>query len=143
MLRAFLALFRPDYRRRTLLNSTFLLISIVGLWAGSVYVPASVSQLEMKAGFSEAQGVRLASYGTMILSTGTIIGCLVLPILAEKFGRRLTLAIYFALMAGFISLGFGYVFYLETHTLVWFMTCLFFLAIGGANFAIDKLCLPE
>src|SRR5437016_3993132 len=81
--RAFLALFSPEYRRRTLLNSTYLLISIVGLWAGSVYVPASVGQLAIKAGFSEAHAVRLASYGTMILATGTIIGCLVLPILAE------------------------------------------------------------
>jgi len=35
----------------------------------------------------------------MILATGTIIGCLILPILAEKYGRLLTLAIYFALMA--------------------------------------------
>jgi MFS family permease len=143
MQRAFFALFSPEYRRRTLLNSTYLLISIVGLWAGSVYVPASVSHLAMKAGFTDAQGVRLASYGTMILSTGTIIGCLVLPILAEKFGRRVTLAIYFALMAAFISLGFGYVFYLQTHTLFWFMTCLFFLGIGGANFAMYTLWLPE
>jgi MFS family permease len=143
MQRAFFALFSPEYRRRTLLNSTYLLISIVGLWAGSVYVPASVSHLAKNAGFTEAQGVRLASYGTMILSTGTIIGCLVLPILAEKFGRRVTLAIYFALMAAFISLGFGYVFYLETHTLVWFLTCLFFLGIGGANFAMYTLWLPE
>src|SRR5437016_334335 len=143
MLRAFMALFAPEYRRRTLLNSTYLLVSIVGLWAGSVYVPASVSQLAMKTGFSEAQGVRLASYGTMILSTGTIIGCLVLPILAETFGRRLTLAIYFALMAAFISLGFGYVFYLETHALLWFMICLFWLGVGGANFAMYTLWLPE
>jgi MFS family permease len=103
MQRALFALFSPEYRRRTLLNSTYLLISIVGLWAGSVYVPAAVTHLATKAGFSEGQGIRLASYGTMILSTGTIIGCLVLPILAEKYGRRLTLAIYFALMAAFIS----------------------------------------
>ena len=143
MLRAFMALFSPEYRRRTLLNSTYLLVSIVGLWAGSVYVPATVSQLAIKAGFSEAQGLRLASYGTMILSTGTIIGCLMLPKLAEKFGRRLTLAIYFALMAAFISLGFGYVFYLETRALFWFMICLFWLGVGGANFAMYTLWLPE
>lgn len=143
MQRAFFTLFSPEYRRRTLLNSTYLLISIVGLWAGSVYVPASVSQLAMKAGFSETEGVRLASYGTMILSIGTILGCLMLPILAEQFGRRLTLAIYFALMAAFISLGFGYAFYLDQHTLFWFMICLFFLGIGGANFAMYTLWLPE
>jgi MFS family permease len=143
MLRSFLALFSPEYRRRTLFNSVYLLISIVGLWAGSVYVPASVSQLAARAGFSEAEAVRLASYGTILLSTGTIIGCLLLPILAEQLGRRFTLAIYFALMAAFISLGFGYVFYLQSHALLWFMTCLFFLGVGGANFAMYTLWLPE
>jgi len=140
---AFLELFSPEYRRRTILNSIYLFISIVGLWAGSVYVPASVTQLALKSGFTEAQGVRLASYATMILSTGTIIGCLLLPLLAEKFGRRFTLAIYFALMAVFISLGFGYVFYFTTHALVWFMVCLFWLGVGGANFAMYTLWLPE
>jgi MFS family permease len=140
---AFTSLFSPEYRRRTLLNSVYLLISIVGLWAGSVYVPASVSQLALKAGFTEAEGVRLASYGTMVLAIGTIIGCLMLPILAEKFGRRLTLAIYFTLMAAFISIGFGYVFYLQVHALFWFMICLFWLGVGGANFAMYTLWLPE
>ena len=143
MHRAFFELFSPEYRRRTLLNAIYLFISIVGLWAGSVYVPASVTTLAAKARFTEPQGVRLASYGTMILSTGTIIGCLLLPILAEKFGRRLTLAIYFALMAVFIWLGFGYVFYLEQNALVWFLICLFWLGVGGANFAMYTLWLPE
>ena len=140
---AFGELFSPAFRRRTLLNSVYLLISIIGLWAGSVYVPASVNQLAIKTGFSESQGVRLASYGTMLLATGTILGCIVLPYLAEKFGRRFTLGIYFALMAVFIWLGFGYVFYLETHALVIFMICLFFLGVGGANFAMYTLWLPE
>ena len=113
------------------------------MWAGSVYVPASVSQLALRAGFSDSEGVRLASYGTMILSAGTIIGCVLLPILAEKLGRRLTQAIFFALMAAFISLGFGYVFYLQAHALTWFMVCLFWLGVGGANFAMYTLWLPE
>jgi MFS family permease len=143
ILSAFLALFSPEYRRRTLLNSIYLFVSIVGLWAGSVYVPASVSALAAKAGFTEPQGVRLASFGTILLATGTIIGCLLLPILAEKFGRRSTLAIYFALMAIFISVGFGYVFYLQTNALLWFMICLFWLGVGGANFAMYTLWLPE
>jgi MFS family permease len=140
---AFGALFSPKYRRRTLVNSIYLLISIIGLWAGSVYVPAAVGQLAIKAGFSEIEGVRFGSYGTMLLATGTIIGCIVLPYLAEKFGRRLTLGIYFALMAAFIWLGFGYVFYLEQHALAAFMICLFFLGVGGANFAMYTLWLPE
>ena len=46
-------------------------------------------------------------------------------------------------MAAFISLGFGYAFYLDENSLFWFMTCLFFLGIGGANFAMYTLWLPE
>jgi MFS family permease len=143
MQRAFFALFSPEYRRRTLLNSTYLLISIIGLWAGSVYVPAAVTYLATKSGFDQVQSTQLASYGTMLLSVGTIIGCVVLPLLAERFGRRLTLAIYFVLMFVFISVGFGYVFYLQEGALVWFMICMFFLGIGGANFAMYTLWLPE
>jgi MFS family permease len=143
MRNAFSELFSTEYRRRTLLNSVYLLISIIGLWAGSVYVPAAVSQLAIKAGFSESQVVRMASYGTMILAAGTILGCIVLPYLAERFGRRFTLGIYFALMAVFIWLGFGYVFYLATNALTTFMICLFFLGVGGANFAMYTLWLPE
>jgi MFS family permease len=79
----------------------------------------------------------------MVLSTGTILGCLVLPVLAEKLGRRFTLGIYFALMAVFIAVGFGYVFYLPEHALVWFLICLFWLGVGGANFAMYTLWLPE
>jgi MFS family permease len=143
MARAFLALFSPEYRKRTVLNSLYLLVSITGLWAGSVYVPAAVTYLATKSGLDQAQGIKLASYGTMLLSTGTIIGCIALPLLAEKLGRRLTLAIFFVLMFVFISLAFGYVFYLQTHALFWFMICLFFLGIGGANFAMYTLWLPE
>ncbi|HEV8396789.1 MAG TPA: MFS transporter, partial [Vicinamibacterales bacterium] len=106
---AFGQLFSPTYARRTILNSLYLLVSIVGLWAGSVYVPASVTELARRAGYSAADAARLASYGTMVLSVGTILGCLVLPPLAESFGRRVTLGVYFAVMFLSISIGFGYV----------------------------------
>jgi hypothetical protein len=42
-----------------------------------------------------------------------------------------------------IAVGFGYAFYLQTNALGWFMACLFVLGIGGANFAIYTLWLPE
>jgi len=143
MRNSFNALFSKEYKRRTVLNSVYLLISIIGLWAGSVYVPSSVTQLAIRSGFTDSEATRLASYGTMILASGTIIGCVVLPYLAERFGRRLTLGIYFMLMAIFIWLGFGYVFYLEKDALPVFMICLFFLGVGGANFAMYTLWLPE
>jgi len=141
--RAFFYLFSDEYRRRTILNSTYMLVSIVGLWAGAVYVPASVTFLASNAHLSVPEGARLASYATMILSVGTILGCLAVPGIAERIGRRATLAVYFSLMLIFISLGFGYAFYLKEGALTWFMVCLFFLGIGGANFAIYTLWVPE
>ena len=139
---AFAKLFSPTYARRTWLNSVYLLVSIVGLWAGSVYVPTSVTQIAVRSGYSTGDAARFASYGTMVLSVGTILGCLALPPLAESLGRRLTLGLYFVVMFVSIALGFGYVFYLP-HALTPFMAVLFFLGVGGANFAMYTLWLPE
>ena len=140
---AFMKLFSPTYKRRTLLNSIFLLVSIVGLWAGTVYEPTSVIQIAIREGYTAPEAARLASYATMLLSVGTILGCLVLPVLAERFGRRMTLGLYFVVMFLSIAIGFGWVFYFTTNALAWFLVCLFFLGIGGANFAMYTLWLPE
>jgi MFS family permease len=142
MREAFAKLFSPTYARRTWLNSLYLLVSIVGLWAGSVYVPTSVREIALREGRTVAEATRLASYGTMLLSIGTILGCVALPPLAESLGRRLTLGLYFVVMFFSIAGGFGYVFYLP-QALTPFMVVLFFLGIGGANFAMYTLWLPE
>ena len=139
---AFKKIFSPLYARRTLLNSLYLLVSIVGLWAGSVYVPTSVREIATREGFNAAAATRLASYGTMVLSAGTILGCVVLPPLAERFGRRVTLGLYFVVMFVSIAGGFGYVFYLA-NALAPFFVVLFLLGLGGANFAMYTIWLPE
>jgi MFS family permease len=136
-------IFSRDYRRRTVLNSIYMFVSIVGLWAGSVYVPASITYIAAREHFTSVQAVRFASYGTMLLAAATILGCLIVPALAERFGRRITMALFFACMLVFILLAFGYVFYLNVHALLWFFVCLFFLGLGGANFAVYTLWLPE
>ena len=142
MMEAFTKIFSPVYARRTLLNSLFLLVSIVGLWAGSVYVPTSVREIALRQGIAGGDATRLASYGTMVLSVGTILGCIVLPPLADRFGRRLTLGLYFAVMFFSIAVGFGYIFYLP-NALAPFFAVLFFLGVGGANFAMYTIWLPE
>src|SRR4029079_6462667 len=79
----------------------------------------------------------------MVLSAGTILGCIILPPLAERFGRRLTMAFYFAVMLLSISIGVCYVFYLIANALTMFFPVLFALGVGGANFAMYTLWLPE
>src|SRR5438876_9932978 len=81
---AFGALFTPEYRGRPILNSLLFTVSIVGLWAGSIYVPTAVTQIARREGLAVAEAARMASYGSMVLSIGTIIGCLLAPWLAER-----------------------------------------------------------
>src|SRR5205085_4121548 len=81
-------LFAPALRRRTILNCIYVFISIIGLWAGSVYVPAAVTHLATQAGLGAAAAARLASLATMLLSVATVIGCVLTPPLAERWGRR-------------------------------------------------------
>jgi MFS family permease len=79
----------------------------------------------------------------MLVAFATILGCLAMPWLAERLGRRGALVFFFALMMVFIALTFGKVFYLGPSALPWFFVCLFFLGLGGANFAVYTLWLPE
>src|SRR5712692_6420630 len=140
---AFRKPFSAQYRRRTILNSIYMLASITGLWAGSAYVPAAITELAARAGRTAFQAAQLSSYGTALLSVGTILGALMTPMLCERFGRKFALGFFFSMMLVFISLAFGRVFYFQTNALEWFMVCLFFLGVGGANFAVYSLWIPE
>jgi MFS family permease len=140
--RSLAEIFSAKYRRRTIVNAALLTVAIIGLWAGAVYEPTAIMTLAGKAGMSLPQASKAASVGTAILSLGTILGCLVVPGLAEGLGRRKTLAIYFTGMLACIALSFGWAFYLE-NGLKPFIGCLFFLGFFGGNFALFSLWLPE
>jgi MFS family permease len=139
---AFAALFTPEYRGRTVVNSLLFTVSIVGLWAGSIYIPTAATQMAVREGYAAADAARIASYGSMMLSIGTIIGCLAAPFLAERFGRRGAMALYFVALGVAVAIAFGFVFYLP-EALTLFFVLIFFLGLGGANFALYTLWLPE
>jgi len=141
--RPLLELFSADYRVRTWLNMAYLQVSIIGLWAGSVYAPTAVVQLAARAGLSASEGSRLASWGATVLAIGSILGCLLAPVLAEWLGRRAALGSYFSLMIISILGAFGKAFYLREHALFWFIASLFFLGLGGGSFGVYTLWLPE
>ncbi|MCP3705801.1 MFS transporter [Paraburkholderia sp. CNPSo 3274] len=135
-------IFGDVYRLRTVVACALLTIAIIGLWAGAVYEPSAVIQLATKAGANKAEAIRTASIATGILSIGTILGCLALPPMAERIGRKWTLAVYFTGMAVTIAASFGWAFYLE-NGLVPFIALLFVLGFFGGNFALFSLWLPE
>jgi len=135
-------IFSPPYTRRTLVNTALLAAAICGLWAAAVYVPTAIITLAKRDGMSQPQAVRMSSFGMGLLSLGTILGCLAVPPLAERVGRKRTLALYFIGMASCILLSYGWAFYLP-HGLHPFIAVLFFLGFFGGNFAVFSLWLPE
>jgi MFS family permease len=143
MYRSFSELFSPMYRRRTILNSTYLIVSLAGLWAGSVYAPSAITFIAQRAGRTAEDAARLASYSSALLAIGTVAGALVVPRLAERLGRRFTLGIFYIVMMASIAVAFDYVFYMGDGALPWFLVCSFFLGLGGANFIVYSFWLPE
>jgi MFS family permease len=140
---AFLKLFSPQYLRRTIFNSIYLIVSLIGLWAGSVYVPAAMTYIAARQGKSPMNTARLASYSTALLGIGTVLAALIVPFIANRLGRRVALGIFYSLMGASIWIAFGRVFYMETHAIAWFMVCALILGIGGANFIVYSFWLPE
>jgi MFS family permease len=136
------AIFRAPYLGRTLVMTGLLSASIIGLWAGSVYAPTAIRILSTNIGMNAVEATRIASYGAALFSIMTIIGNLILPYFAERFGRRITQAVYFAGMLVGIVLAFGWAFYLP-NGLVPFLVILLMLGLAGGNFAMYNIWLPE
>jgi MFS family permease len=143
MMNAFLVLFSKRYRRKTIFNSLYLIVSLSGLWAGSVYVPAAMTYLAERNGRSVSDAARLASYSSGLLGIATVLTALIVPFLADRFGRRVTLALLFSIMFVAIRVAFGHVFYMKAHAVEWFLICTIFLGVGGANFIVYSFWLPE
>jgi len=135
-------IFRPPYTLRTVVNTALLSSAICGLWSAAVYAPTAIITLAIRDGVLQPQAVRISSFGMGLLSLGTILGCLAVPPLAERFGRKRTLAFYFLGMAACILLGYGWAFYVP-QGLHPFIALLFFLGFFGGNFAVFSLWLPE
>lgn len=135
-------IFSKLYAKRTIVNALLVTVAIAGLWGGTVYVPTAITQLAKAAGYAKPEIVKLASLGTGVLSIGTVLGCLFAPILAERVGRRVALAIYFCGMGVMLVVTFGVIFY-QPGALAAFIISLFFLGFAGGNFALFSLWLPE
>lgn len=75
------------------------------------------------------------------MSAFSVVACVIVPWLAERLGRRNTLAFLFLLMTVGIAGGFGWGYY--THSLAAFFMFIPILGLGGADFALFTVWLPE
>jgi len=141
LLRPLAEVFSSEYRKRTIVNLLLLVACVIGLWAGTTYVPTAMHDLAVRAGYSASAVVHASSAASMLVAAFTVIGCFAVPWLANRIGRRGTLAIMFALMiAG--TLG-TYAIAYPAHSVGAFFAFLPLLGLGGASFAVFTIWLPE
>jgi len=137
-------IFSPELRRGTVVAAALMTVCIVGLWAGLMWAPAALTLLAQREGVAAENVPRVVALAVMGFNVATIVGCLLVPVLAERWGRRTLLAFYFALGGASIALGFGFFFHHPTHALWLFAAILPFMGIGSnSDFAVFTLWLPE
>ncbi len=96
-------LFAPQLRRDTLVASTLAFVVLLGLWGGTMWIPAAVREIAVASKEAasltgeavERYLVRQASYGVMLLNAGSLIGYLLFGPLADSIGRRGAFFLYF------------------------------------------------
>ena len=83
----------PELRRRTLLLLVMSLATVVGYWCVSTWVPQYGGQVAARAGYAAGGWDALAG---LMYSVGGIAGYLTLGLLGDLWGRKPTIALFFA-----------------------------------------------
>jgi MFS family permease len=83
----------PELRRRTSLLLVMSLASVAGYWGVSSWVPQYAGEVAARAGHAEGRWGALAG---LLFSSGGIAGCFALGTLADRWGRKSTIGLFFA-----------------------------------------------
>jgi MFS family permease len=129
-----------DHRRDTIILAVIMVPVITGLYGGTLFVPTALTALH-ESTHAAIKTPYLIAIGGSIIAAFTLVTCLVVPTLAQRIGRRRALAVLLAFMAVGLPLVFLLAFKSENLSL--FLALLVLLGIGGADFAIFSLWLPE
>ena len=84
----------PETRRRTIIVFLMSLTTTLAWWGISSWVPPYIASVAAKAGLP---GPQWASYAGMAYNVGAILGYASLGFLADRFGRKPIVMLYFAL----------------------------------------------
>ena len=81
-------LFRPEYRRATLVGSGLAFVAVAGLWGATNWTPTLIRALPALRGLDAGRMTSYISYATMTLNVGALAGYLAFGPLADRWGRR-------------------------------------------------------
>ncbi len=126
----------PEMRRRVGILLLMSITTVVGWWSASTWIPEYASHLRTHAG---VQFQLSSSTVGLMFSVGSIVGFLALGFLADKFGRKPTIWLYY-LGALVLSLSYFLLVRSETGLLIMAAANGFF---SSGQFAWMTIYLPE
>jgi len=126
----------PELRRRVALLLLMSLSTVVGWWSVSTWIPQHASKLATSAG---QQPQRWFNVAALIYQLGAIAGYLAFGLLADRFGRKPIVWLYYL-----GALGLSWLFFLQVSD--WYAMLMTAAANGfftGGQFAWMTIYLPE
>ena len=139
--KSFLSAFEKEYRRTTVAASIVLIAVIVGLYGGTVYIPKLTEVIIARLSSFSYPTIDIVALAGTEVSIFTIIGCIIMPFMAEKIGRRNTEIIFLVLMAISMFLLYDFIYY--GNSLLEMFLVIPLIGLGGADFAVFTLWIPE
>jgi MFS family permease len=126
----------PELRRRVALLFLMSLSTVVGWWSVSTWIPLHAGILATSAG---RQPQHWASAAALMFTVGSIAGCLVFGLLADRFGRKPSTWLYYL---GALALSWWFFLRVDDwDALIVMATALGFFVSG--QFAWMTIYLPE
>jgi MFS family permease len=131
----FLAIFKPPYRRRTIVGVLVAATMMIGSWGTTTLLPTWIHQLAS----DRATALRLTSQCFMLINLGAVLGYTSLMWITHRIGYRWS---YFGTVVGCAAANLYMFTQIETTTgLMWFAAVYGYFAIGG--FGTFAAYLPE
>ena len=81
------AIFRPPFRRRTIVGVVIALAMMIGAWGGTTLIPVWINQL-LGAAATPSARANAVSQAVIVMNLGAIVGYLSLMWLTQAIGRR-------------------------------------------------------
>ena len=138
---SFKTLFSKHYWKTTVLLVLVMVPVITGLYGGTLFAPTAITDLVHATFTPTTVATWYVVLGGTIIAGTTLIFCLIMPYMVRRVGRKVTLGIFMTFMIIGLVAAFGIAF--TSKNLYLFLMLAVFLGIGGADFSIFSLWVPE
>ncbi|MCL6090144.1 MAG: MFS transporter [Candidatus Thermoplasmatota archaeon] len=133
-------IFSKQYRRTTIILVLVMIPVVTGLYGGTLFAPTAIINMShnFKGGLAFPWNVVL---GGTIISFTTLVFCILMPYMVRSIGRKATLTFFMIFMILGLVIDYGFIY--STNNLSLFLPLLALLGIGGADFSVFSLWVPE